>query len=118
MSVRDLLSLSIYIREEYPKYYEYFQEKEYTWNGIKQSNRNPLLKMDIGAEGLKTGHTVEAGYGLVGSSNLGNRRISFVLTGLKSGKDRRFESEKIIKWAFITLKSKTLIKLTYITMQR
>ena len=100
MSVRDLLNLSIYIREEYPKYYEYFQEKEYTWNGIKQSNRNPLLKMDIGADGLKTGHTEAAGYGLVGSSNLGNRRISFVLTGLKSSKDRRFESEKIIKWAF------------------
>lgn len=100
MSVRDLLKLSIHIRDKYPKYYKYFQELEYTWNGIKQENRNPLLKLKIGADGLKTGHTEEAGYGLVGSSKLGSRRISFILTGLNSKKERRLESEKIVQWAF------------------
>lgn len=100
MSVRDLLKLSIHIRNKYPTYYKYFQELEYTWNGIKQENRNPLLKLNLGADGLKTGHTEEAGYGLVGSSNLGKRRISFILTGLKTKQERKLESEKIIQWAF------------------
>ncbi len=100
MSVRDLLSLSIYIRQKYPHFYKYFKEKEFTWNGIKQRNRNPLLNIGIGTDGLKTGHTEEAGYGLVGSSLLGKRRISFVLAGLNSSSERKLEGEKIVKWAF------------------
>ena len=100
MSVRDLLKLSIHIRNKYPTYYKYFQELEYTWNGIKQENRNPLLKLNIGADGLKTGHTEEAGYGLVGSSQLGDRRISFILTGLQTKQERKLESEKIVQWAY------------------
>ena len=100
MSARDLLKLAIHVREKYPEYYHYFQEKEFTWNGIRQQNRNPLLNTGIGADGLKTGHTEEAGYGLVGSSKLGDRRVSFVLAGLKTSQDRKFEGEKIANWAF------------------
>ena len=100
MSARDLLTLAIHIRKKYPKYYHYFQENEYSWNGISQNNRNPLLSAGLGVDGLKTGHTEEAGYGLVGSSKLGNRRVSFVLTGLNTKANRKFEGEKIAKWAF------------------
>ena len=100
MSARDLLKLAIHVREKYPEYYHYFQEKEFTWNGIRRQNRNPLLNAEIGADGLKTGHTEEAGYGLVGSSKLGDRRVSFVLAGLKTSQDRKFEGEKIANWAF------------------
>ena len=100
MSARDLLVLSMHLRNKYSKYYYYFQELSFSWNGIKQANRNPLLKLDIGVDGLKTGHTKEAGYGLVGSAKLGARRINFVLTGLKTSQQRKLESEKITKWAF------------------
>ena len=100
MSARDLLILSIYVRKNYSKYYGYFQELTYSWNGIQQSNRNPLLKLNIGADGLKTGYTRESGYGLVGSASLGARRISFVLNGLNTSEERKLESEKIVKWAF------------------
>ena len=100
MSARDLLILSIYVRKNYSKYYGYFQELTYSWNGIQQLNRNPLLKLNIGADGLKTGYTKESGYGLVGSASLGARRISFVLTGLNTSEQRKLESEKIVKWAF------------------
>ena len=100
MSARDLLILSMHLRNKYSKYYKYFQELSFSWNGIKQLNRNPLLKLDIGADGLKTGHTEESGYSLVGSAKLGERRINFVLTGMKSSQQRKLESEKIAKWAF------------------
>jgi D-alanyl-D-alanine carboxypeptidase (penicillin-binding protein 5/6) len=100
MSARDLLILSMHLRNKYSKYYNYFQELSFSWNGIKQENRNPLLKLDIGVDGLKTGHTEEAGYGLVGSAKLGVRRINFVLTGMKTSQQRKIESEKIAKWAF------------------
>ena len=100
MSARDLLILSMHLRKKYSKYYKYFQELSFSWNGIKQSNRNPLLKLDIGADGLKTGHTEESGYSLVGSAKLGERRINFVLTGMRTSQQRKLESEKIAKWAF------------------
>ena len=68
MSARDLVILARHIIDDFPEEYTYFSETEYTWNGIKQHNRNPLLELGLGVDGLKTGHTAEAGYGLVGSA--------------------------------------------------
>ena len=100
MSANDLVTLAIRLQKKFPKYYKYFAEKEFTFNGIKQPNRNPLLKLDLGADGLKTGYTQEAGYGLVGSAKFLNRRITFVISGLSSAKERALEAERIANWAF------------------
>ena len=80
MSARDLVTLSRRIIDDFPEYYAYFQETEFTWNGITQPNRNPLLKLGIGVDGLKTGHTDEAGYGLVGSAVQNGQRVVFMVS--------------------------------------
>jgi D-alanyl-D-alanine carboxypeptidase (penicillin-binding protein 5/6) len=88
-----------------------FAEKEFKFDGRSTSNtlnRNPLLSMGIGADGLKTGHTSEAGYGLVGSAKQGERRIIFVITGLESAKARADEAARIITWAFRQFSKKTI----------
>ena len=103
MSMADLGKLATRLIEEFPDYYEYFAMQEYEFDGRAPSNtrnRNPLLGLGIGADGLKTGHTEESGYGLVGSAVQGDRRIVFVLTGLDSTAARAQESERIISWAF------------------
>lgn len=100
MSARDLVTLSRHIIDDFPEDYKYFQETEFTWNGITQPNRNPLLKQGIGADGLKTGHTAEAGYGLVGSAVQNGQRIVFMMGGLDSEKERAEETEAVVKWAF------------------
>jgi D-alanyl-D-alanine carboxypeptidase (penicillin-binding protein 5/6) len=100
MSVRDLVTIASRIITEFPEFYPYFAETEFTWAGITQKNRNPLLALDIDADGLKTGHTQEAGYGLVGSAKRGDRRIVFAITGLESAPARSVESERILEWAF------------------
>ncbi|MGB0927967.1 MAG: D-alanyl-D-alanine carboxypeptidase family protein [Pikeienuella sp.] len=100
MSARDLIFLTRRMLTEFPQYYDYFSETEFTWDGVTQKNRNPLLYLDIGADGLKTGHTEEAGYGLVGSAKRGERRIAFMITGLDSSKARSVESERLTTWAF------------------
>jgi len=103
MSMRDLGILTKRIIEDYPEYYGYFSLSEWEFDGRapqNRFNRNPLLKLDIGADGLKTGHTQEAGYGLVGSAQQGARRIIFVITGLETDRARAEESERIVSWAF------------------
>lgn len=100
MSTRDLTELSARIIDEFPDLYTYFAETEYTWNDITQPNRNPLLTLGIGADGLKTGHTSEAGYGLTGSAVRDGQRIVFTLTGLDSMAARARESEAVVNWAF------------------
>ena len=100
MSAEDLVTISRRIIHEFPEFYEYFKETEFTWNGITQPNRNPLLKLGIGADGLKTGHTAEAGYGLVGSAVQNGQRVVFVVTGLGSVNERAVETEALVKWAF------------------
>lgn len=103
MSVHDLAKLAAYIITEFPEYYGYFAHEEFPYDGrapANRFNRNPLLKLGIGADGLKTGHIREAGYGLVGSAVQGDRRIVFVLAGLDSEKARAEESEAIANWAF------------------
>lgn len=108
MSATDLVMLSQRLYVEFPEYYQYFNQETFTWDGIEQSNRNPLLGLGIGADGLKTGHTSEAGYGLVGSAQQGNRRIFFMITGLESSNARSAEAERLTNWAFRQFSSKKL----------
>jgi len=100
MSTADLVTLSQRIIDEFPEYYGYFAETEYTWNDITQQNRNPLLPLGIGADGLKTGHTSEAGYGLVGSAVQNGQRIVFALAGLETAAQRRAEARALVTWAY------------------
>ncbi len=103
MSVHDLAILANRIITEFPTFYPLFSETEFLFDGRapqNKNNRNPLLKLNIGADGLKTGHTVEAGYGLVGSAKQGDRRIIFVITGLPSVQARAEEAQRIVNWAF------------------
>ena len=103
MSVRDLSTLANRLITVFPQYYGYFAEKEFRFNNRapdNRFNRNPLLKMKIGADGLKTGHTKESGYGLVGSAIQGDRRIIFVLSGLRSESMRAKEAKRMATWAF------------------
>ena len=101
MTARDLSILATHLINDFPDYYPIFSEKTFTYNGIKQDNRNPLIWGEIpGADGLKTGHTEEAGYGEVGSVQRNGRRIVLVLNGLNSIKQRAEESQKLAEWAF------------------
>jgi D-alanyl-D-alanine carboxypeptidase (penicillin-binding protein 5/6) len=110
MTPRDLAILAKHIITDFPEYYKFESEKEFTYNGIKQGNRNPLLYKDLGADGLKTGHTDEAGYCLTGSAVRDNHRIIMVLAGLPSMKSRFQESERLIEWAFREFGGYTLFK--------
>jgi len=92
---RDLVILTKKIIEDFPNLYALFKEKVFKYNNIKQSNRNPLLYTMNGADGLKTGHTNESGYGLIGSIKRNDRRITVVINGLKSKKNRTFESKRL-----------------------
>ncbi|MEM7547886.1 MAG: D-alanyl-D-alanine carboxypeptidase family protein [Pseudomonadota bacterium] len=105
MSTEDLMFLIKRMIVQFPEYYPYFAETEFEWDGVKQNNRNPLLYLDIGADGLKTGHTEEAGYGLTGSAIRDGRRIAFVISGLETQKARSVESERLMTWAFREFKT-------------
>ncbi len=103
MSMRDLGLISAKLIKDYPQYYPMFSEKEFlfdTEESANRFNRNPLLGLGIGADGLKTGHTQEAGYGLVGSAMQGERRIIFVLSGMETAQARAREAEAVTNWAF------------------
>ncbi len=98
VSARDLANLARHIIDAYPEYYGYFSIPEFEWNGISQSNRNTLLDLGIGVDGLKTGHTEEAGYGEVVSTTEGGRRLIAVLHGLESMSQREEEARKLVTW--------------------
>ncbi|MBQ8464645.1 MAG: D-alanyl-D-alanine carboxypeptidase [Alphaproteobacteria bacterium] len=100
MSVEDLAILSRHIIKEFPEYYSVFSEKSFTHNNIKQGNRNPLLYSMSDADGLKTGHTEEAGFSLTASAKRGNRRLIEVMTGMSSNKERSDEAGKLMSWGF------------------
>ena len=103
MSMRDLALLATRLIEDFPQYYPMFAEESFAFDGRAPQNtrnRNPLLGLGIGADGLKTGHTQEAGYGLVGSSKQGDRRVVFVISGLETSKARAKEAETIVNWSF------------------
>ena len=100
MTARDLAILAERMVEDFPEYYDYFSEMEFTYNDIRQGNRNPLLYRNIGADGLKTGHTEEAGYGLTASAVQGDRRLILVVNGLGSAQARADESARLLSWGF------------------
>jgi len=98
VTLRDLAKLARHMIAEYPQYYRYYSEESFTWNKIKQSNRNPLLKMNIGADGFKTGFTEASGYAIVGTAKKNNQRLIAILSGMTSKKMRREETRKILDW--------------------
>jgi serine-type D-Ala-D-Ala carboxypeptidase (penicillin-binding protein 5/6) len=100
MTARDLVTLAIRTIKDFPDYYHYYGQVDYEFNNIKQGNRNPLLYKGYGADGLKTGHTEEAGYSLTASVKRDDRRIVVVIGGLPTMKARAQESERLIEWAF------------------
>jgi serine-type D-Ala-D-Ala carboxypeptidase (penicillin-binding protein 5/6) len=108
MTSRELGKLARHIIETYPEFYKLYGEREFTFNKIRQQNRNPLLNMTIGADGLKTGFTKEAGYGLVGSAVQNGMRLIVVVNGLKSEKERADEAKKLLEWGFHNFQSNLL----------
>lgn len=113
MSMRDLALLARHLIEDFPEFYPLFAETEFKFDGRapqNTQNRNPLLRLGIGADGLKTGHTQRAGYGLVGSAKQDGRRVVFVLSGLESAAARAEEGRAIVNWAFRQFVEKSLLK--------
>jgi D-alanyl-D-alanine carboxypeptidase (penicillin-binding protein 5/6) len=98
VTVKELALLGLHIWREYPDLYHYFALPDFTWNKIKQRNRNPLLEMDIGADGLKTGHTDSAGFGIVGSAARNGRRLFVAMSGMSSSGERAEEARKMLDW--------------------
>jgi D-alanyl-D-alanine carboxypeptidase (penicillin-binding protein 5/6) len=110
VSVRDLARLARHIIRTYPDYYRIFGEHEFTWNKIRQQNRNPLLTMNVGADGLKTGFTNDGGYGLVGSTVQSGTRLLVVVNGLRTAKERADEAKKIIEFGYRGFEAKPLFE--------
>lgn len=104
MTVRDLAVLSQHLIRDFPEYYHYFAEESYVYAGVKQGNRNPALGVVPGADGLKTGHTEEAGYGVTLSAIQNGRRLVAVISGLQSMAERAKESERILNYGFNNFK--------------
>jgi serine-type D-Ala-D-Ala carboxypeptidase (penicillin-binding protein 5/6) len=108
MTVRELATLARYIIQTYPEFYKLFGEKEFTWNKIKQPNRNPLLNSLEGADGLKTGFTKEGGYGMVGSAVQNGVRLIVAINGLEDPEDRATEAKKMLEWGFRNFEVRTV----------
>ncbi|HEX8665144.1 MAG TPA: D-alanyl-D-alanine carboxypeptidase family protein [Beijerinckiaceae bacterium] len=108
VTARELALVASHIIESYPDLYKIFAEREFTWNKIRQQNRNPLLKFDIGADGLKTGYIEESGYGLVASAVQQGQRLILVVMGLKSARDRENEARKLLEWGFRAFEARLL----------
>lgn len=109
-TANDLAILGRYLIEEYPDLYRIFSEPEFTWNKIRQFNRNPLLKGDIGGDGIKTGFTKKSGFGMVGAALEEDRRLLLVVNGLKTKRERSAEAIKLLRWGFRSFKSVSLFK--------
>lgn len=115
-TARDLSILARRLINDHQEYFPIYSQREFTFNGIKQGNRNPLLYSVQGADGLKTGHTEAGGYGLVGTVKRGDRRVIMVLNGIrgetafKGMKNRSEESERLIEWAFREFANYALFK--------
>ena len=108
MTVRELSTLARYIIQTYPEFYKLFGEKEFTWNKIRQPNRNPLLNSLDGADGLKTGFTKEGGYGMVGSAVQNGTRLIVAINGLEDPEDRATEAKKMLEWGFRNFEVRTV----------
>ncbi|MGC1623984.1 MAG: D-alanyl-D-alanine carboxypeptidase family protein [Pseudolabrys sp.] len=108
VTTRELGLLARHIIRTYPDFYPIFSQADYTWNKIRQQNRNPLLGAMTGADGLKTGFTKEAGYGLVGSAVQNGQRLIVVVNGVNTPKDRADEAKKLLEWGFRTFEQRVL----------
>ncbi len=109
-SVRELALLAAHVIRTYPDQYRVFGQREFTWNKIRQQNRNPLLTMEIGADGLKTGNVDESGYGLVGSAVIEGQRLIVAVHGLKNARDRGIEARKLLDWGFRSFETRNLFR--------
>jgi serine-type D-Ala-D-Ala carboxypeptidase (penicillin-binding protein 5/6) len=109
-TARDLSVLAFRMIHDFPEYYHFYSEIDFTYNNIKQGNRNPLLYDKIGGDGLKTGHTDDGGYGLIGSGKLGDRRVIFVVNGLDSMKARAQEGGRLLQWGLKTFENIHILK--------
>ncbi|MXP63866.1 D-alanyl-D-alanine carboxypeptidase [Roseomonas sp. M0104] len=110
MTARDLATLARALIHDFPQYFPLYSERSFTWHEITQQNRNPLLGKVSGADGLKTGHTEEAGYGLVGTVKRGERRLILVVNGLNSMRQRAEEPERLLEWGFREFENVVLFK--------
>lgn len=108
MTVRELATLARHLILDFPEFYKLFNEREFTWNKIRQQNRNPLLNSLNGADGLKTGYTKEGGYGMVGSAVQNGVRLIVVVNGLDDPDDRAQEAKKMLEWGFRNFEARTL----------
>lgn len=110
VTARDLAKLAVHIIDTYPELYKIFSEREFTWNKIKQQNRDPLLGLDIGADGLKTGYLEESGYGLTGSAVQNGQRLVMVVSGLRTARERATESRKLMEWGFRAFEARQIFE--------
>jgi D-alanyl-D-alanine carboxypeptidase (penicillin-binding protein 5/6) len=108
VTMRELAFLARHIHDTYPDLYHYFAEESFTWNGIRQRNRNPLIGIGIGADGLKTGHTEASGYGIVASIDKDGRRLYLAMSGMKSARERAEEARKMLEWGLRAFEKKSL----------
>ena len=108
MTVRELATLARHLILDFPEFYKLFNEREFTWNKIRQQNRNPLLNSLNGADGLKTGYTKDGGYGMVGSAVQNGVRLIVVVNGLDDPDDRAQEAKKMLEWGFRNFEARTL----------
>lgn len=98
VTVRQLVKLGEHMWREYPEFYRFYSQLDFTWNNIFQRNRNPLLRMNIGADGMKTGYTEESGYAILGSVERDGRRLFVAMSGMASEREREEESRRILEW--------------------
>ena len=109
-TARDLAKLALATIRNFPDYYHYYSEQSFSYNGIKQGNRNPLIYRDVGADGLKTGHTEAGGFGLTASAIRGGRRLVAVLNGMPTKKARGRDAERLMDWGFREFNNYTLFE--------
>jgi serine-type D-Ala-D-Ala carboxypeptidase (penicillin-binding protein 5/6) len=110
VTMRDLVVLARHIYQTYPEFYHYYSQEDFTWNKIRQRNRNPLLSLGIGVDGMKTGFTEESGYAIVSSIQRDGRRLFLAMSGLESENARREEARKILEWGIRAFERKPLFK--------
>ncbi|WP_136657337.1 D-alanyl-D-alanine carboxypeptidase family protein [Nitratireductor sp. XY-223] len=108
VTVRELVLLARHIQQSYPEYYTIYSELDFTWNKIFQRNRNPLLRSNIGVDGLKTGFTEESGYGIVSSIQRDGRRLFLAMSGMSSIKERAEEARKMLEWGLRSFEKREL----------
>ena len=107
-TLRDLAVLAQHVIEKYPDLYRIFGMREFTWNKVRQQNRNPLLTMDIGADGLKTGMLNESGFSLLGSAVQNGKRLVVAVSGVPNARDRALEARKLLEWGFRAFESREI----------